>query len=294
MFDTIVLLLLLAAHIVLCALSGLRLYYSPVRMTMAHMLWIVCLPVFGPIAGLVFVSAANGAGPDLSWMETHVQEHRLRFGMRTQVDETVPLEEALLINDPQRRRALMMNILRTDPMSYLDLLLVARFNEDTETAHYAASTIMELQRQLQIEIQQRQAEVLHDAQDIDKRRDHIELLAKYCESGLLEGQLLRRQRLMLAEALDDALRLEETDDLLAHAVRNHLALEQPMGAKQAADRMLARWPLQENAWLEAMRVAVETRNQHYARMLIASMKSKPIDWSKQGREQIALWMEAAQ
>ena len=40
--------------------------------------------------------------------------------------DIVPLEEALLINEPELRRQLIMNILNDDPSRYMELLEKAR------------------------------------------------------------------------------------------------------------------------------------------------------------------------
>lgn len=283
--------LIVGLHVVLCIYTALRMYYAQERVNMTNMVWIGCMPIIGPICGIVLLRSLNKKELDLSWMETDEGQERLQFGTMANADETVPLEEALLINDPVRRRKMMMSILRSDPMSYLDLLLVARFNEDTETAHYAASTIMELQRQLQLALQQRQAEVLRDNTNLEKHRDYLTLMERYCQSGLLEGQLLRRQQLMLAEALEASFKIEEDAALLAMAVQTYLALGEPFEARKKAERMLKLWPYAEQSWLEAMRVTVESRNQKELISLKERMKKTPIDWTRSGREQMALWME---
>lgn len=290
MSDLEAVLILIGIHLLLCTYVARRMYYAPERMNMVNMVWICCLPLVGPVCGLVLIRSLAG-NPDLRWMDADEEQSRLKFGAIANADETVPLEEALLINDPVRRRKMMMSILRSDPMNYLDLLLVARFNEDTETAHYAASTIMELQRQLQIALQQQQAEVLRDSANMDKHKAYLQLMDKYCKSGLLEGQLLRRQRLMMAESLEEALKLEEDNELMAMAVQNYLALGEAFEARHKAERMLALWPHEQQSWLEAMRVTVESRNQQELKQLKARMRETPIDWTKSGREQMALWME---
>lgn len=291
MSDFGVILLVLGSHALLCVYSALRIYHAPKRMNLVNMVWICCLPVVGPVCGLVMVRSLGNAALDTSWMDTAEERRHLRFGATAHVDETVPLEEALLINDPMRRRKMMMSILRSDPMAYLDLLLVARFNEDTETAHYAASTIMELQRQLQMALQQQQAEVIRDKTNLEKHRAYLLLMEKYCSSGLLEGQLLRRQRLMLAESLEEALALGNDEELMTMAVHNYLALGEAFEARQKAERMLALWPHAEQPWLEAMRVAVESQSQRDLQRLKEQMRHTPIDWTKNGREQMMLWME---
>ncbi len=287
----VALIILLMLHALAFTGAVVALGKSNERMSRVHLVWAALLPVFGPAALTLLARTANRPNPDMSWMRQAEEDHRFHFNIRTRAEDTVPLEEALLINDPGRRRSLILSILRSDPMAYLDLLMVARFNEDTETAHYAASTIMELQRQIQMEIQRQQREIEKDAMDMEGRIKYIDLLNKYCNSGLMEGQFLRRQRLVLDRALADALNIELSEALLYIQVKNALALEKPSDAKQAAERMLAKWPQSETAWLAAFRVAVETRDGAGLKGLMNKMRHFRIDWTKNGREQLALWTE---
>jgi len=183
----------------------------------------------------------------------------------------------------------MMNMLRADPKKYLDVLLVARFNEDPETAHYATATLMELQRQMQLELQRCQLQLKQEPEDDKAWAAHASMLEEYCKSGLIEGQVLRRQRLMLAAALDEIFTRTQTPELMSMAVRNHLLLGQGQEARAAADRMLERWPGDERSWLELMRVCAQTHDQAGMRSLLDRAQSAPVDWTHAGRERLQYW-----
>lgn len=251
-------------------------------------LWMSVTPVFGPVTGWILMRT-HGTTPRLADRTDRSEKNQRITHHQMPVSDMVPLEEALLINDPQKRRALMMHVLRSDPMQYLDLLLVARFNNDTETAHYATATIMELQRHFQLEIHQMLAELAKSEGNIEKHRQYAKYLSTYCESGLLEGQLLRRQRLVLKNALEHCLRLEEDPSMLHIAVRNSLALEDAEEARMAAQKLMMKWPLDESSWLAGMRVCAETRDQNGMRTLLENMDSTPVDFTAKGREQMLFW-----
>lgn len=65
----------------------------------------------------------------------------------------VPLEEALLINEPGVRRELIMDVLNDDPEEYMDLLKQARMNEDVEVVHYAITAMVELSKEYDFRLQ---------------------------------------------------------------------------------------------------------------------------------------------
>ncbi len=288
--SSLILFLILGAHGLLLLSAVVYGSLSKRRLKSSHYMWMFLTPLYGPITGWMMMLAVGKTPPGIDWIRRN-EKSKEPILHHMPVKDMVPLEEALLINDHNKRRTLMMNILRSDPMQYLDLLLIARFNDDTETAHYATATIMELQRQFQLEIQQRQAEIARHEDDFEKHREYIQFLSRYCESGLLEGQLLRRQRLVLKKALDKCLPMKDDPALLRIMVHNSLALTEAAEARAAARVLMELWPLDETSWLEGMRVCVETRDQGGMQSLLAKMQKTPVDFTSKGREQMLFWTE---
>ncbi len=289
MSDTDIVFLSLSIHQLLCGALLLAIRKYRHSFNFAHFGWIMLIPVFGPIAGYVLIRSLGRKPPDADWLSQQEEKHRIRIVSYNDVEIAVPLEEALLINDPHKRRNLMMNVLRSDPMRYLDLLLVARNNDDTETAHYATASIMEIQRQFQLELQQLQLELVKAKDNLQTHHQYIDLLSRYCSSGLLEGQLLRRQQLLLKGALDDALVLEDDPALLRIKVGNCLALKDAEEAKRTAHQLIDLYPKDENSWLEGMRVYAETRDQEGMRNLLKRIQEAKIDFTAAGREHLSFF-----
>ncbi len=61
----------------------------------------------------------------------------------------VPLEEALLIDNVQVKRHLMLEVLKSDASKYVKQLKLAINDNDSETSHYAASAMLEIKRQFE-------------------------------------------------------------------------------------------------------------------------------------------------
>lgn len=264
-----------------------RLKISP-----AHLVWTGLLPVFGPLAGWVLISARGSMQEDAEWFTRGKDMDRNISLVPANVRDTVPLEEALLLDDTANRRRLMGNVIRTDPMAYLDVLLIARSNQDSETSHYATATIMEMQRQFQLEMQRTQRELSLNDDNHQLRREYIGFLSRYIRSGLLEGQFLRRQRFAQRLELDKLLAVRPDDlELLSMQVRNSLALGEIDKARDTARRMLEINPLLETPWLDSIRVLVDTRDREGLMALVNRMRATDIDWSVTGWQQASYWME---
>lgn len=293
MLESYALMALAAIDIALIAAVALRARNKGRRLGLARYAFMLLIPISGAIV-IWLLTRAEGKPPiDGEWMKRNEENYQSIMSVSSQAAQTVPLEEALLINDPQKRRALMMNMLRSDPRKYMDILLVARFNEDQETAHYATATLLEVQHQTQLELQRLQARIKRHPADDDARAKYIWALQEYCDSGLLEAQLLRHQRLLLAEALEAMRERAQTPEFLCLEVRNHLNLEVPSKARDCAQYMLDKWPLDERSWLEMMRVCVETRDKPGMDRLLDLTKDVKIEWTSAGYERLKYWTNRA-
>ncbi|NLC33520.1 MAG: hypothetical protein GX781_09535 [Clostridiales bacterium] len=285
-----VLSLILGSHGLLVLSALLYANVSKRRIDAFYYLWMLLLPVFGPLSGWLMLRAI-GKMPQKIEMIHRRDDERESPLPSLPAAEMVPLEEALLINDPRQRRTLMMQVLRSDPMQYLDLLLIARFNEDSETAHYATATIMELRRYFHLGLHEKLKELTQNETDIKMQREYADLLHVYCQSGLLEGSLLKSQRINLKKALGKCLMHMEDPQVLSMMVQNSLALNDIDEARAAAKRLLINWPLEENSWLEGMRVCVETCDQSCMITLLENMGNTSVDFTGKGRRQLLFWGE---
>ncbi len=202
----------------------------------------------------------------------------------------IPLEEAILISDSATRRAVMMDILHKDPTQYLDLLMVARFNSDTEVTHYATTTIMRIQRDFELAIQRLALALKEESCDTQMLDQYIEILDKYIKSGLLQGHLLHQQRLKYASALERKRALfPHRKKTYFQIVDNSIGMGDLAYAEETVRFMQRKWPSDENVWLTAMRVCVESGNRAGKADLIDLMKRTPITWTANGRERMLFW-----
>ena len=97
---------------------------------------------------------------------------------RTDYANTVPLEEAPIVDNPRQRRNLMLSILNENPGQYANLLSQARLNEDVEVVHYAATAMAQISAKEDIALQQRMEEY-------ERNRDSDEALDRYRDRTLL-------------------------------------------------------------------------------------------------------------
>lgn len=287
--------ILLSLHgLLLCALLLIG-RERTVRLSGGEVLFCALLPVFGPLCGFTLLLSPpprEGLLQDMIMREDPLR--RSYTAPDPEAASTVPMEEAFLISEPQVRREMMMKLLHDDPDKNIELLMMARFNDDPETAHYATATLTEYQRRTEMALQQSQMRLAREPGDTDTRLDYIRQMEAYIESGLLEGHLLVRQRTLLEKELA-CLTPGQTDLTLGCLrARNLLALGRIGDAETQARELVLRFPRAEEPWLELMRIAVDSRNARELSTLQSQMEQAGILWSYHGREKMEYFLKGIQ
>ncbi len=103
--------------------------------------------------------------------------------------DVVPLEEALLLNDPSRRRELIMNVLNDNQGEYVELLKQARMNEDVEVVHYAITAMVELSKEYDYRLQKIEKQYTNDPDDPVVLEEYCDFLKEYLSQGFMEKQM---------------------------------------------------------------------------------------------------------
>lgn len=207
----------------------------------------------------------------------------------------IPLEEAISLNDTKTRRKLMLESLYDNPSKFIDVLLVARTNDDIETVHYASTTISKIQRDFQIELQKLSVAIEKNPEDIQLLDTYIEVTQDYINSDILEEYLLKRQRLMFKEILDR--RIEKagiTKNILFSRIDNNLALKDFQFAYDDCISLLNLWSDDEHVWTKTIQVCVESNDPERLKKVLDKTKKLNIQWSAANRALISTWQEGVQ
>ncbi len=79
------------------------------------------------------------------------ENKNFRFVNKLNIEEetkVIPVQKALIEEDYKRRREVVLNLIKKDVNKYTSLMNMALLNEDSETSHYAASSILHSKRKL--------------------------------------------------------------------------------------------------------------------------------------------------
>lgn len=293
MISLVIAAALLLIHTLVCLVlwTLVKLGILPVR---GHMLPAMALvPLWGP---LLLVLCARGEAFDDALEDGTLESLRLndaiRRGMQVQVREgdagVVPLEEALIVNDPSDRRRLILSMLTEEPDAYLVQLQAAKLNDDVEVAHYAATAVAQISKESDLKLQQLERVFKTDpsAQNLDAYCDY---LGEYLASGLAEGRVEQIQRQQYARLLA---RRCEREDGAALRIRYAAALADAGELDEAEaviTQLVAEVPDEQEAWMLCLRLAVMRRDGEAVQQVIDAIDNQHVYLSAENREKLAFW-----
>lgn len=296
MISLVVSIVLLLIHALVCLVlwTLMKLGLLPVR---GHMLAVMVLvPLWGPLLVVLLIARSAVFGDDLK--DATLEALRINDDMHRSMlvqgregdDGVVPLEEALIVNDPGDRRRLMLSMLTEDPDAYLAQLQAAKLNDDVEVAHYAATAVAQISKESDLRLQQLERAFKTDpsAQNLNAYCDY---LGTYLASGLAEGRVAQIQRQQYARLLA---RRCEREDGLALRVRYATALAdagEVDEAEDVAERLVADTPDEQDVWMLCLRLAVLRHDGEMVQRVIDAVDKQHVYLSAENRERLEFWRE---
>ena len=126
-----------------------------------------------------------------------VEFSKKRYAARTKADEErerniVPVEEAILISDQEKKRANMLNILLGETDEALSAIAMALESDDSEVAHYAASFLQS---------------------KLDAFREHVRSVKQHIQNRKAEGEFCVEETLGLIGNMNQVLKQKVLTDV---------------------------------------------------------------------------------
>lgn len=296
MISLVVAAVLLLIHSLVCLVlwTLMKLGLLPVR---GHMLAVIVLvPLWGPL--LVVLLSVRGAVFGEGLKESALESlrfnddlHRSILVHESDADAgVVPLEEALIVNDPAERRRLMLSMLTEEPDAYLAQLQAAKLNDDVEVAHYAATAVAQISKESDLKLQQLERAFKTDpsSHNLDA---YCDFLGAYLDSGLAEGRVAQIQRQQYARLLA---RRCEREDGSALRIRYATALADAGEidkAEDVASQLVIDASDEQDVWMLCLRLAVIRRDGQAVRRVIDAIDKQHVYLNAENRERLSFWRE---
>lgn len=296
MISLVVAAVLLLIHLLVCLVlwTLMKLGLLPVR---GHMLAVmVFVPLWGPLLVVLLSmrSAVFGAGlkdATLELLRINDELHRSILVHDREADAgVVPLEEALIVNDPADRRRLMLSMLTEEPDAYLAQLQAAKLNDDVEVAHYAATAVAQISKESDLKLQQLERAFKTDpsAQNLN---EYCDFLGEYLNSGLAEGRVAQIQRQQYARLLARRCKREDTFELRIQYATALADAGEIDKAEDVASQLVIDASDEQDVWMLCLRLAVTRRDGQAVRRVIDAIDKQHVYLNAENRERLAFWRE---
>ena len=115
----------------------------------------------------------------------------------------VPMEEAVLIEDKENLRHLLLNVLRGDITKSIHAVTKALNSSDSEASHYAASAIMDIIAEFQRNTLKFQSQLENDPNDAEVNALFIDYLDNMLHSGIFSEMELKTYTYMLEDTVEN-------------------------------------------------------------------------------------------
>lgn len=283
-------------HLLICIIFLILIKTDLFKISMQLYPMILLLPVAGAVMAMYaqHYTVKNMTGSKTIELERLALEQNdiRRISMEEDRSEksVVPLEEAILINDHETRRKLIISIIQQDPAHYLKMLQRATLNDDIEVTHYASTAIMEIRRNYELEISEWEQQALADEQDAKALDECLNALSRYIKSGLLEDNLMNVQRLRYKELLMKRLALPDAGRETYHELADNLIeLENFSLAQGIIDEAMKKWYGDESFWLLRIKLYERLNDGEMIKKTISEMKQARVYISPSANDKIKFW-----
>lgn len=294
MISLVVAAVLLLIHALVCLVlwTLMKLGLLPVR---GHMLAVMVLvPLWGPLLVVLLIARSAVLGADLkdATLESLRINDELHRSILVHDRETdagvIPLEEALIVNDPADRRRLMLSMLTEEPDAYLAQLQAAKLNDDVEVAHYAATAVAQISKESDLKLQQLEHAFKTDP-SAHNLNEYCDFLVEYLDSGLAEGRVAQIQRQQYARLLARRCEREDSVELRIRYAAALADIDQIDEAQAVTDQLVLDVPEEQEVWMLCLRLAVMRSDGDEVQRVIDAIDKQHVYLSAANREELAFW-----
>ena len=207
-------------------------------------------------------------------------------------ESTVSMEEALILNTPKERRALIMDVLNDNPKSYVEFLKMAGNNDDTEVVHYAVTAMVQIAKENDHLLWELEQKYVQDPEDLATLTTYCDFLWHCLGQGLMQGQVEHMNRNLFDTLIQKKIRLAPallTDYL--RCIQNNMQLKNYTAAGAMLENAKKMWPRNEDLLILQIQYLADLQRAEDIQVLLQQLNEKDIYLSAKAKEVIAFWSD---
>lgn len=280
--------------------AGVILFFHPIkRSPLSYLLsfFLIFFPIVGPLTFLYVTHGKNHVGKEeiatehFDWIEEAKHEKISQKKQVLQLQNVVPLQEALLLNNKAIRRELIIDAVLVNPDRFVPLLKEARLNDDVEVVHYATTILSELSTKYETQLDELEMKVSENPNNLNFQKAYLDFLYDYLMSDLLEGHLsdvLKSRYMTIMQNLIGKNQIKDIEDYQRLAML-YLETNKLDKLSQLIDVMGEQFPDEEATLMVRLEWIIAKKSATELQQFFSDLKKSRVYFSKANREKIAFW-----
>lgn len=294
----VVFLILVLLHLLCCVLIFLGIQFRILKVRKLMVLVALFLPFWGELLVLILhfqilckQTDRSSVGVEKFQVESELYKGIIQDDSRSS-SSTVSMEEALIVNTPKERRALIMDILNDNPKAYVEFLKMAGNNNDTEVVHYAVTAMVQIAKENDQTLWELEQKYIQDPENLTNLTTYCDFLWHCLEQGLMQGQVEQMNRNLFDTLIRNKIRLAPallTDYL--RCIQNDMALKNYTAASAMLENAGKIWPESEDLLILRIQYLADLQRAEDLQDLLKKLDEKAVYLSAKAKEVIAFWRD---
>lgn len=203
---------------------------------------------------------------------------------------TVPIEEALVINSAEERRTIIMDVLNDNPKEYIEFLQKAGNNDDTEVVHYAVTAMVEISKENDYKLQDYERQLSLNPDDVTILEKYTDFLWSCLSQNLMQGQVEVLNRELFSTLMQKKMMLSpESITDFKRVVENELKRKNYTLASESLRNMYSLYSDREEYYLCRLNYLASLGRGEDIKALIKEIYKKQVYLSSSTKEALAFW-----
>ena len=287
--------ILLVLHLLISVLIFLGIRAEVLKVHSYMFFVALFLPFWGALIVLIlhfqiFFEADNGIDVGVEKMTVDSELYKsVTVDEKKVAASTVPIEEALVINSANERRAIIMDVLNDNPKEYIGFLQKAGNNDDTEVVHYAVTAMVEISKENDYRLQQFAREYSANPDDEQVLEAYAEFLWSCLDQNLMQGQVEVLNRELFSSLVQKKILAGGSLADYSRAIENDLKRGQFALASDNLRSMKAQYAEREEYYLLRLQYLASLGRGADIQKLLQEIDERHIFLSSKAKEVLAFW-----
>ncbi|WP_313800175.1 hypothetical protein [Cytobacillus sp.] len=203
----------------------------------------------------------------------------------------VPMKDALLLNDNQTKRKMLMDLLKNETFNRIEILQTALKNDDTETSHYAATAIQDIKGKLLNSIGEMEYQIEENPNDLKLLISFGQVIKNYLNTGFLDHRTVKQYSYRYSRIMENILEINpKGNEFYIEKINCDLQLGELETAEKYCQLFLHHCGNEEEAYFMTMKFYYTIKNQIKFHEVLQLLRQSPVRLTPQGLNKIRFWL----